>query len=477
MKQSRKKVSNLLTVFVCLIGMLTYAQTQQKTFTESFEVSVDAVLNIDTSHADIEFETWNKDRVVIEATIALEGASEEEAEDYFENGGFEIMGNSSKITVSTNTHNLWSVQAFDHIGDLHIELPEMPEFDAFDYDFDFFVMDDMPPMPPVPNVNFDYEAYKEDGEKYLKEWQESFQKDFGEPYELRMKEWQEKIEQRRNEMRQRREERNERRQEAHSERLEKMAVARAERAQKRVEAHQKRMASQQARLASRNAIRANRSGRPNVFYFNSDGENRNYKVKKTIKIKMPKSTKIKMNVRHGEVKLAENTNNMNATLSHASLLAATIGGDKTTVMASYSPVSVEKWNYGKLQADYSDRVNLKEVLNLHLNSTSSDVTIENLSRTAFIKNSFGPLLINAVSDDFEILDVTLQNAEFFCDLPDTAYTIYIDGNESDFIGGPNELALNRVPDRRNTIHTSYNLKKDSGKSITINSNYSEVVFE
>ncbi len=68
-----------------------------------------------------------------------------------------------------------------------------------------------------------------------------------------------------------------------------------------------------------------------------------------------------MNVRHGEVKLAENTNNIDATLSHASLLAATIDGDKTMVMASYSPVSVEKWNYGQLHTDYSENVDLKEV--------------------------------------------------------------------------------------------------------------------
>lgn len=476
MKQSQKQAFKLLAVFLSLISMETYGQKQRKTFSESFDVAADAVLDINTSHADIEFETWNKNKVVIEATITIEGASEEEAKDYFENGGFEIMGNSSRITVSTGNHNSWSVQAFDAIGDLDIELLEMPEFESFDFDFDFSDMKDLPQLPPVPNPNFDHEAFQKDGEKYLKEWQKSFQKDFGEPYQQRMEEWQRKMEGKRHETQERRKEIHEKRMENHGDRIEKHVEERVAHAQKRAEAHQRRMADHKARLADRNVDRTAMHGKPNIFYFNSEGENRNYKVKKTIRIKMPKSTKIKMNVRHGEVKLAENTNNINATLSHASLLAATIDGEKTMVMASYSPVSVEKWNYGQLQTDYSDNVDLKEVLNLRLNATSSEVTIENLSKTAFIKNSFGPLLINTISRDFEILDVSLQHAELVCDLPETAFTVYVNGTESEF-RGPAELALHRTTDYGHVVHEGYNRHKDTGKSIIINSNYSEVVLE
>ena len=92
-----------------------------------------------------------------------------------------------------------------------------------------------------------------------------------------------------------------------------------------------------------------------------------------------------MNVRHGEVILAENTKNLSATLSYSSLLATTIDGDKTYIDASYSPVSVQKWNYGQLKADYSEKINIKEVENLTLNATFSDVTIDNLLHKAFIK--------------------------------------------------------------------------------------------
>ena len=85
-------------------------------------------------------------------------------------------------------------------------------------------------------------------------------------------------------------------------------------------------------------------------------------------------------------------------------------------------------------------------------------------------------MINAVSSDFETLDVSLQHAELVCDLPETAFTVYVNGTESKFTG-PAELALHRTSDYGRVVHEGYNRNKDSGKSIIIHSNYSEVVLE
>ena len=41
------------------------AQTKSKTYKETFNVGDDAVLEINTSHADVEFETWDKNQVEI----------------------------------------------------------------------------------------------------------------------------------------------------------------------------------------------------------------------------------------------------------------------------------------------------------------------------------------------------------------------------------------------------------------------------
>ena len=82
-----------------------FAQEKSKTFKEIFNVGDNTVLNINTSNADIEFETWNKDQVEIVATITLDGATSEEAKRYFENSDIEIKGNSREIEVSTGRGN------------------------------------------------------------------------------------------------------------------------------------------------------------------------------------------------------------------------------------------------------------------------------------------------------------------------------------------------------------------------------------
>ncbi len=480
MKQSPAFKS--LLFFLCLISIVaTYGQKQIKNYSERFTVTADAILDINTSHTDIEFETWNKDEVAIEATIELEGATKEEAQAYFESGGIDIMGNSKKVSISTDNADPWAFHSMGNLENLHIEIPELPEFESFEMDFDMAELDDLPPVPPTPDPNFDYEAFQKDGEKYLKEWQKKFQKDFGEPYQKNMEEWQQKMEAKQEEMEAKRKKMLEKRRKAHADRMESRADVLSEHAEKRAEELQKRMEERQVRLLHDSTdrvfmLRNDKQNRPNVFYFNSGDENRNYKVKKSIKIKMPKSTKIRMNVRHGEVKLAGNTQNLNAILNHASLFATTIDGDNTKILASYSPVSVQYWNYGDLQVDYSENVKLQEVLNLHLSATSSDVVIDKLSKIAFIKNNFGPLSINSISDGFETLDVSLQNAELACNLPKADYTVYANGTDSQFIL-PDNLNLEQTSNHRSMVYKGYRGNPNSGRTININSRFSEITLE
>ena len=246
--------------------------------------------------------------------------------------------------------------------------------------------------------------------------------------------------------------------------------------EKRAEAMEKRaeeMAERREHLLERHEKDRNEA---NIFYYSTQGENRKYKIKKTIKIKMPKGTKIKMNVRHGEVKLAGNTKNINARLSYSTLLADSIDGDQTIITTSYSPISVQKWNYGLLQADYSENIDLNEVLNLRLSTTSSDVTINKLLESVVINSKMGPLKIHSVSKNFKDIDISLQNAELTCGLPEAAFNIEVDGTMSK-LTTPASLRLDRTKLNNTTIHRGYNLNVKSDKSIVINSKYSEVILK
>ena len=66
------------------IATLSGQESTSKTYKETFNVASDAVLDINTSHADIEFETWDKNQVEITAVVELEEATKEEAERFFE---------------------------------------------------------------------------------------------------------------------------------------------------------------------------------------------------------------------------------------------------------------------------------------------------------------------------------------------------------------------------------------------------------
>ncbi|WP_273566329.1 hypothetical protein [Maribacter halichondriae] len=471
---------------LCLISISAYGQKQTKTFKESFKVNPDAILDINTSHADIEFETWNKDEVLVEATIEIDGVSDADADAYFTDGAIEILGNSKKITISTGGGNgLFfsnSVGGFNDF-DFHFDYPLLPDMDSLLFDthdmHEFPELFEVPPMPRMPRPEFDYEAFRKDGKEYLEKWQKEFSKGFDKEYEEKLERWAERMDARR----QKREDQRALMKEKREESRERMMEKRAEMNQRRAEMNEKRRALLEERRNLQhhtgNGIKSiiiqsdSLNGGQNMYYFSTGGENKKYKVKKTIKVKLPKSVKIKMNVRHGDVKLAENTKNINATLSYANLLATTIDGDATIINASYSPVSVQNWNYGQLQTSYSDNVNLKEVLNLRLSATSSDVVIDRLLKSAYIKNDLGPLRINAISKDFEDLDISLQNAELDCELPSSSYTIYVNGISSKF-SCPSNLKLERTENLNSFIQKGYHITKNTDRSITINSKYSNV---
>lgn len=480
----------LFKVFLfVLAGASCYAQEKTKTYKETFHVGDETVLNIDTSHADIEFETWTKHEVEITAVVELEGASDEEAEAYFEKEVVKILGNSKEIQVKTRGTG-FSVLApsASYFGNFDIVIPDAPMveplFEAIEIPElpelpEVFVLPELPPVPPAPMTNFDYDAYRKDGDAYLKEWKKSFDKSFNKEYQKKLEEWGEKMEKMTEERQKQREELREQREAIREEARAVREEARAARDEARAERDELRSERNEERRQHRieQSIRIRNGEDSNIFYFSSDdGENKKYKVKKSIKIKMPKSVKLKMNVRHGEVKLAVNTKNINASLSYASLLASTIDGDRTDIRASYSPIVVQQWNYGQLKTDFSDHVDLKEVKELKLNSISSSVTIDKLVDKVLVTNNLGNLQINSVADGFSSIDITVENGEVDCVLPKVPFAIYVNETTSEF-KFPEKLAIGSSRNYGTNVHKGYHINNKSDKSININAKYSEIVLK
>ena len=467
MKLLRVKRRNLLLALTVCVVFGSYAQEKQtRNKKESFSVNKDVTIDINTSYTNIEFETWDKNTVEIEAVFEIEGLSKEEANEYFENWDFEASGNKEKVTI-TSTSN-----AFFLLDDFNIIIPDLNfdfDFKMPEIDFDFGTLElldltAIPPIPPLPassfsGLSFDYEAYRKDGDAYLKKWKKEFNKEFDGEYKKELEEWRKEIKEWKKK---------------YSEEYKQISKQKVKLKKEEVEKikAEARRAVEEARKATEEARRNLKSAKK----YSIDGKDKNLNIKKTIKIKMPKGAKLKMNVRHGEVKLAQHLKNIKATLSHTRLLADVVDGEYTDIEVSYAPVDVKNWNYGQLKVNYIDEVAISNARNLRLTSNSSNVTIDKLINEAIISGSLGELRIDNINDAFSSLDIVLENTEAILVLPESAFTVYCNGDNS-VINLPKEIVTNISKNGNTKLIKGYHKQKSADKSIYVNAKFSNITMQ
>lgn len=188
----------------------------------------------------------------------------------------------------------------------------------FKFDFKSLNVPSMPPMtlmppppPPVPSSRFDYDAYKKEGDKYLERWKKEYQEKFDKDYKGKIEKWRKQFEEQQNQMAKEYAKFSEERSKMMKDRVEELSKKNVELAKAREE----------TRKINEEVQKGLPRTEANVYYFRTDDVDKSLKVIKTIRVKMPKSAKLKMNVRHGEVTIAATIKNVQATLSHTRLPA------------------------------------------------------------------------------------------------------------------------------------------------------------
>jgi len=189
---------------------------------------------------------------------------------------------------------------------------------------------------------------------------------------------------------------------------------------------------------------------------------------KTIKIKMPKKAKLKLNVRHGELKMASILQNVKADISHGSLLAQTIDGSSTSINVAYSSVFIKEWKSGELNLKYVDDAMIQHVDQLMLNSVSSTIGLDYIKGNTVIDGSFGELTIHNILPTFNNLNIVLENSDAMLKLPKNVdYKLFFKGNRSQF---NNKTVSNKKID-------NFPNSTSSNNTIVINAKYSNVIAE
>ncbi|MCF8272546.1 MAG: DUF4097 family beta strand repeat-containing protein [Flavobacteriaceae bacterium] len=493
MKRLKILKLRLFTLAVCISGSIL-AQQKVTKVSQTIKVDKDVTIDLNTSYCNIVFDTWNKDSVEIEAYIEGEELSKEELQEALKDWQVTVNGTNSLVTISTKSNSpyAWEYTVADGeydavnavLQELKFELADLPE------------MPDMPRMPEMPNIpelpelpegiskmNFDYDAYKKNGDAYMEQWSKNFDKNFGEDYAKKMEEWGEKFGKEW-------EEKYGKEMEAWGEKFGKEWEAKygkqmeewSERFAKQMEEKSKRIEAQSARIEERVAERkkmvAERGKQADERAKLADERramidkmmnNNSSKVKKTIKIKMPKDAKLKVNVRYGELKFASNIDNLRADLSHTKFMANSINGSKTSINASYSPIFVTNWKLGTLKLNYVNNAEIDNVNSLTLTSNASNITIKNLINSAMINGSIGDLKVFKIDDTFTNLNVTLENSDAFIALPKVEYNLQYKGNKSR-LAHPKKINKESV-----SSFSTGNLSNP--KTIVVNAKYSNVTMQ
>jgi len=434
---------NSLIIVFLLISSLFYGQNK---YVETFDASKDMVVEVNTSYTNIIFDTWNKNKVQVEAFIDDDKLTEAEKQKYFDTWKFNVLGNSKKVVITSNSHGDHSNYDFEFnfdemefnmefLGPLleSIEMPVIPDFE----------MPEMPEhlMEGISAIKFDYEAFKENEEEYMKVFEKQMEENFGPEFEEKMEAWGEKF--------------GKEWEEKHGPEWEAKMEAWGE---KFGEEWEEKAAEIEEKAAE---IEVKAEEMAKEYEEKYKDYQKLQKVNKTIIIRMPKNTKTDVNVRHGELKMAD-AYNVKATLNYSPFTAISIDGGSTLINATYAPVTVDDWVQGSLNLNYVEECSIKNVKVLNLQAISSDVLLGLIEDSAVLSGSISHLQINKIADNFSNLNIILENTEALITLPKTNFSFIMNGSYSELVN-PKSIQLSK----NNTL----------SKSIAVNAAYSSITVQ
>ncbi len=487
-----------LKLIMLLVTVSLTAQQRLSKIDQSVRADKDVMVELSSSHTNIELETWNKDYIEVEAYMESKTLSKAELQDALDAWDVSLSGDSDNVKItSKGSRGIWSedmsltildeesIQALANLPELlelNLEplLEELGNLDALKELPEQFKLLNIPRSPDGNyNIDFDYEKYKEEGEPYLDAWSKKYHKEYGSAYEKEMREWaksikQEDIDKFEKDIEKWAENFGEEIESLFGDDFEKSMEEWGENLGKKMEEafgddFEDRMEKWGEELGKKIEQSLENA-------FDKDGKKKNkklfddveYNTTKTIIIRMPKKAKLQLNVKHGELKMASVMHNAKADITHGSLLAQSIDGSSTSINVKYSSVFIKEWKAGELNLKYVDEAMIQNVEELMLNAVSSTISLDYIKGNTIIDGSFGELIIHKLVPNFNNLNIVLENSDAMLKLPkDVDYTLFFKGNRSKL---NNETATNKKIDY-------FNGKSNSTNTIVINAKYSNVVAE
>jgi hypothetical protein len=484
-----------ITVLFLCAAFSAQAQNTLTKKKQTIKVNKDAKIYLDASHTNIEIDTWNKDYVEIEASITSKKLSKEALEKALKSWDFNINTNENRIEIySKGSQGLWSsdtsinilneesIEALSNI-DFNLDLGPLLEglsgLESLKNLPEALKVLRIPESPDGNyNLDFDFDKYKKEGEPYLDAWSKKYRKEYGEDYENEMREWAKSIKQSdldkfEKGMSEWGEKFGNDIEKAFEEgfgkdfekKMEKWGEDFGKKFEEKFAPAMEKWGEEFGKAFEEKMEEAFGDSKSKSLF---DKPNKTQDLIKTIIIKMPKKAKLELNVRHGELKTAAVITNPEITISHGYFMANAIGGSEASINILYSNAAIQSWNEGALKLNYATKTKIKSAKDLMLNAVSSNIDIENLSGNSLIDGSFGDLYVENILEDFNNLNIVLENSDAVLKLPKMVdFNLYFKGNHSKF---------NKEKTNNKTVK-HYPNNSNTNKTIVINAKYSNVIAE
>ncbi|WP_299521690.1 hypothetical protein [uncultured Lutibacter sp.] len=451
MKTIKYKIVSLLL----LLSVSVEAQKFDKKISENFKVNSDVTLVINAAHTDVNIETWNRNEVSVEAVMEVEGASKSEAEKILKNWKFEALGNKNLVKINS----LSNYNVFEFDGDFDFDFPDMdieiPHFEISDIEFPNFDIPhfEMPEIAEIKIEDFDYDAYKNDS-SYLKgykakvamqvekfknsDWKKRHDSVMNsDEYKKRMEEFKKASKEMAIEMKELRnsEEFKHNMEEAKriSEEVKKEMLE--NKSEFKIQILEAKEASKMAmelikKMKEEGKFESITNHSENVYFnFNND-KNSTIKIKKYIKIKVPKKAAFDLNVKHGKLNIPNSNTKMSSNVSYGNFTGGDIVGAKNELKFSNSSVVINSINSGNITLKNVPNATFGTFENINLFANSSDVIIEKLGKDVTLSQKFGSLEVLEIVPEFLNLNVILDYAKGDFNFSKANFTYIINGKKS-----------------------------------------------
>ena len=175
-----------LGAIACLLSISFYAQ-QFETPLQEYKANSDVAITIEASYAEIEIIEWNKNKVEVQGIMTIQGLPQDEAQNLFNDWDISTQATADKISIRSKSsdfgHEYFFIHSDKYMGNVVVDIPHISSTIVDIMDSVNFVLPEFENFPDInidipqsfhfdhDSIDFDFEDFQNSSE-YLKQWQE-----------------------------------------------------------------------------------------------------------------------------------------------------------------------------------------------------------------------------------------------------------------------------------------------------------------